>query len=203
MAKPASEVADTLAAHARGLNQYLGRIEQLLAEQRIPQVDVHRAYAGAFLSFYVDLERAMEDVFMGLVMSRLQVSKRGVRPLVAIRSEVVARKVVRGERRYVDWLPYGLTRDRAKAFLAEGEPFTSLNDQQARPFERARIVRNALAHGGGHATRQFRRTFTDGLALPPEQRRPAGFLRGQHAIGETRFENLVAECLFVVRALCR
>jgi hypothetical protein len=203
MARRASVVADELAAHARGLNQYLGRIERLFGERRIPQADVHRAYAGALLSFYVDLERAIENIFMGLLMRRLEVSRRAVRPLVVINSEVVARKVVRGERRYVDWLPYQLTRDRAEAFLASGEPFASVTDQQALPFERVRVVRNALAHGGEHAMRRFRTMFTDGVALPPEQRRPAGFLRGQHAVGQTRFENLLAESLLVVRRLSR
>jgi len=203
MARPASRVADELAAHARGLNQYLRRIERLFVERRLPRADVHRAYGGAFLSFYVDLERAIENLFMGLLMRRLEVSRRGVRPLVVINSEAVARKVVRGERRYVDWLPYHLTRDRAEAFLAGGEPFSSLTDQQARPLERVRIVRNALAHGGEHAMRQFHKTFTDGVRLPSEQLRPAGYLRGQHAVGHTRFESLLAESILVVRTLAR
>ena len=143
------------------------------------------------------------DVFMGLLMGRLQTSRRGVRSLVLIQSDVVGRRVVRRDRRYVDWLPYRLTRDRAEAFFASGEPFASLTDSQAQPFERVRIVRNALAHGGEHAMRQFRKTFTDGLALPAEQRRPAGYLRGQHAVGQTRFAHLLAEAVLVMRSLTR
>ncbi len=46
--------------------------------------------------------------------------------------------------------------------------------------------------------RQFRKTFTDGLALPAEQRRPAGYLRGQHAVGQTRFAHLLAEAVLVM-----
>ena len=51
--------------------------------------------------------------------------------------------------------------------------------------------------------RQFRKTFTDGLALPAEQRRPAGYLRGQHAVGQTRFAHLLAEAVLVMRSLTR
>jgi hypothetical protein len=31
---------------------------------------------------------------------------------------------------------------------------------------------------------------------------PAGYLRGQHAVAQTRFEYLLAECGMVVRRLC-
>jgi hypothetical protein len=176
-------------------------MERLLAAGQLRQADVHRAYGGALLSFYVDLEACIEDVFMGILMGRLTVSATRVQSLVGIRSEVVARKIVRGDRRYVDWLPYQVTRDRAAAFFSRGEPFASFTEAQARPFENVRIVRNALAHGGEQATRRFRKTFTDGKALPPEQRRPAGYLRGQHAIGQTRFENLLADAVFAMRTL--
>lgn len=201
MAKKAEIIADGLGARARGLDAYLHRVEGLFDAGDLPRADVHRAYAGAFLSFYVDLERAVEDLFMGLVMGRVIHSNTTVRSLVVIQSEVVARKVVRGERRYVDWLPYRLTRDRAKAFLSRGQPFASLTDRQALPLERIRIVRNALAHGGDHAMRQFHNTFTDGLSLPADQRRPAGYLRGQHAVNQTRFAYLLADAVGVAKSL--
>ena len=203
MSRPANSAHAELAAHARGLNLYLGRLERLTRGGTVPSADVQRAYAGAFLSFYVDLERGIEDVFMGLLMGRLTVTRPQVRSLVAIDSEVVARRVVRGDRRFVDWLPYQLTRDRAEAFFSNGEPFASISETQARPLERVRIVRNALAHGGGHAVRLFEKTFTDGVALPPEQRRPAGYLRGQHAVWQTRFEYLLADAVLVVKTLCQ
>lgn len=201
MARPASRVAADLTAHARGLDEYLRRAERLASQGQIPRVDIHRAYAGAFLSFSVDLERAIEDIFMGLLMGRLVHSQRTVRALVTVRSEVVARKVVRGDRRYVDWLPYKQTRDRAEAFFSGGEPFASLSATEVAPFERVRIIRNALAHGSGHAMRQFQRTFTDDLPLPAVQRRPAGYLRGQHSVGQTRFAHLLAEAVQATRKL--
>lgn len=63
-------------------------------------------------------------------------------------------------------------------------------------------MRNALAHGSTRSVKQIRREFTDSLSLPPEQQRPAGYLRGQHAAGQTRFEHLLAECI-AVRTLYR
>lgn len=203
MARPLSTVADDLTAQSRGLNDYLGRAERLFAERRLPRVDLHRAYAGAFLSFYVDLETSIESVFMGLLMGRLRHSRTKVRPLLKISSENVARNVVRGGRPYVNWLPYDATKQRAKVFLASGEPFASVTADQAQAFERARIMRNALAHASSHAAKQFRRTFTENLALPPVQRKPAGYLRGKHTLGQTRFEYLLAECMISIRTLCK
>jgi hypothetical protein len=201
MARAASTIADELGARARGLNQYVARMERLFVARELRQADVHRAYAGALLTFYVDLEASIESVFMGLLMGRLNVSAAGFQALVVIRSDVVARKVIRGDRGYVDWLPYGHTRDRAAAFFSRGEPFGSLTSVDAQPLENVRLVRNALAHGSDQAMRAFRKRFVDGRGLPAEQRRPAGYLRGQHAIGQTRFEFLLADAVLAVRTL--
>lgn len=201
MARPANALADELGARARGLNQYITRMERLFLARELRRADVHRAYAGALLTFYVDLEACLEGVFMGLLMGRLTVSATGFQALVVIRSDVVARKVVRGDRQYVDWLPYSHIRERADAFFSRGEPFGSLTATDAQPLENVRVVRNALAHGSDQAIRSFRKRFIDGRALPVEQRRPAGYLRGQHAIGQTRFEFLLADAVVAVHKI--
>jgi len=201
--RPATNVVAGLAANARGLSQYLGRVERLSAARQLPVVDVHRAYAGALLWYYVGLERTIQEVFMGLLMGRLTVSRPSVRSLVTIRSESVAREVVRGNRPFVDWLPYSLTQQRAEAFFSRGEPFCALTAQEIQRLEDIRVIRNALAHGGEHAITQFQRRFTIGLPLPPDQRRPAGYLRGQHGVGQTRFAHLLAQSLLVVNSIAR
>ncbi len=201
MPKQAGDVVAELASSARGLNQYLSRIEGLFLVRQLPMADVQRAYSGAFLSFYIALERTIQELFMGILMGRLIVSRPGIRPLVTVRSEVIARKIVRGDRRYVDWLPYNFTRDRANAFFSRGKPFEALTAAEVERLEDVRIIRNALAHGGEHAMAVFQRRFTAGLALPSDQRRPSGYLRGQHGVGQTRFTNLLAQSIVVTRRL--
>src|SRR5258706_13562167 len=98
MSRLASSAHSELAAHARALDLYLGRIERLHRAGQLPTPDVGRPYAGAFLSFYVDLERGIEGVFMGLLMGPISSARPQVRSLVTINSEVVARNVVRGDR---------------------------------------------------------------------------------------------------------
>lgn len=124
------------------------------------------------------------------------------RPIVRVGSESVARAVVRGGRAYVSWLPIDGTRKRAMTFLSRGAPFTTLTNAEKATLERAHAIRNALAHPGSHALRRFQVEVIGGLAVPPDQKQPDGYLRGQHAVGQTRFEYLLAECDAVFRRLC-
>jgi hypothetical protein len=69
-------------------------------------------------------------------------------------------------------------------------------------LHKALLIRNALAHPSRHARKMFLERVVGSLALPPNQMNPAGYLRGQHAVAQTRFEYLLAECGMVVRRLC-
>jgi len=92
---------------------------------------------------------------------------------------------------------------RAKAFLSGGRPFTDLSKPDRNFLDSLTVLRNALAHESSHAVALFRQEFTLGKALPPQQERPAGYLRGQHASGQTRFNYLLGRTVLVMRTLCR
>ena len=131
--------------------------------------DLHRTYAGAYLGFYTYVERSIERLFLGILTGRLTSAQRGVRSLVTVRSDKVAREIVSSERSYADWIPYDLTRRRAKAFLSGGRPFSTLSDVDRKVFVRMSLVRNALAHESSHALKQFQVQFVNGRSLPPDQ----------------------------------
>lgn len=191
-----------LSSARNGLQMHLGRIDAAAAAGRLTDVDARRSYAGAFVEFYSKTENAIEDLMIGAIMGRITFSSSQIRPLVSISSEQVVRKVVFGSRNYADWIPYDQTRRRARTFLSRGQPFTSLSKTERNFLDSLGTIRNALAHEGGYALRRFREEFTDGLALPPIQRRPSGFLRGQYSVGTTRFDYLSARALGVIRTLC-
>lgn len=199
---PPSAIADEIASRARGLNGYVGRIEKVRAARSLSDSDVNRAYAGAFLAFHVAVEHSLERLFLGTVMGRFTYASRSVIPLVSIRSEVVARAIVKGDRKYIDWLPYHLTASRADAFLSGGRPFADLRKTDTAALERLTVMRNAIAHDSAHALKQFRAQFVAGRPLPGSQRSAAGYLRGQHSTGQTRFEFMLAETVAVFRHLC-
>lgn len=202
-ARHAKTIAESLKQSARGTEGYLNRLEGLHAEKRLSERDVTRAYEGAFLAFYTGLERHIERLFMGILMRRVVVSGRPARALVETSSEVTARRIVAGDRRYVDWLPIEHTTRRARHLLSEGRPFDRLLPVDTEVLEKMRIIRNAVAHKSNHASRRFRETLVDGKGLPPLQRTPAGYLRGQHAPGQTRLGYFMAQGVEAVERLCR
>jgi len=203
MPQPVSVIADDVARKARSADGYLQRMERLYATSALNQTDLLRAYSGAFLSFHAFAESALERIFFGVLMGRLSCSDGSVRPLVHINSEVIARKVVFGTRRYIDWVPYNnLTIPRATAFLSRGKPFSDIASTDRNHFDNMAVLRNALAHQSSYADTRFTRVFTAGRPLPPNQLRPDGYLRGHHAAGQTRANYLLAETVRIFRVLC-
>ena len=199
----ATTVRDDVAARARELNRYLQRVERLHAEGRLSERDVRRAYAGALLAFYAYLERSIERLFLGTLMGRYLHPSGTVKPLVAIRSEHVARMVVQGGQGYADWLPFDRTVRRANAFLSGGRPFTDVTKSEQKAFEHLAVVRHAIAHESKSGHRRFLRDLVAGAALPASQMTPAGYLRGQHSPGQTRFSHLLADAVVAFSAMCQ
>ena len=204
MAKSAKTIFDRVVSRSRGLDLYVKKMERLYRGGSISRVDIERVYAGSFILFYTVVERAIESLFIGLLTGRLVSDDSSVRPLIRVNSDRVAHAVVRGGRSYVDWLPYEQhTKRRAEAFFSQGKPFANLDRSDIRAYESISTVRNALAHESSSAMRKFHRDFTENKVLPPEQRRPAGYLRGQHAMGQTRLNLLFSEAVLSIRNLCR
>ena len=177
-------------------------MERLFDDGSISEIDLERIYAGAFLGFYVFVERSIERLFVGILLGRLTFARGDVAPLITVRSATTARAVLAGGRNYVDWLPYRDTKDRAKAFLSGGRPFKSLETQHEHALNRMGVLRNAIAHDSSHSLRSFRRVFLENVALPPRQQRPAGYLRGQYALDQTRFDFLLAQAVAAMKGMC-
>ena len=202
MSRASSVVGDEVAQHARDLDRYLKKIDGLHKDKSLADRDAHRAYAGGFLEFHAYLERAVEKLFLGLLRCRLQSSDSSVRPLISVLSDKVARRILAGERSYVEWLPYQrYTKPRAKAFFSGGRPFDRLDAEDLRALEDGTVIRNALAHQSNAALRQFRKRFVDNRSLPPVEHRPAGYLRGTHTVGQTRMSYHLARAVLVVQKL--
>jgi hypothetical protein len=200
--KPASSIASSLKRSARGTQGYLDRLEKLHSAGHISQRDVTRSYEGAFLAYYTGLERHIERLFMGLIMSRLSPSGPKTRALVQISSDQTAHRVVSGGKRFSDWLPIEKTTKRAETYLSGGRPFDRLRPVDYEVLNRMHIIRNAVAHRSSHANLRFRRQLIEGNGIPPHQQTPAGYLRGQHTTGQSRLSYFIAQGVDTVDLIC-
>ena len=203
MARAASAIASDLTSRVRGQELFLRRIAAAHTAGHISGVDVDRAFAGAFMYCAIACERALEKLFIGLLVGELTSSVRAVKPLITVRSHQVATRIIRAERRYVDWLPYdNQTLKRAEAFFASGKPFSLLSSTGRDALEDMRVIRNALAHDSSSALRTFERRLTVGKSLPPSQTRPAPYLRGAHHGSLTRMDVITTQMLVAMREIC-
>ena len=182
---------------------YLRRIERLHADGAVALRDVLRAYGGAYLEFHGYAEQSIGRLFVGLVVGRLACTSREVMCRVSVNSDAAANDVVRGERSFVDWLPYRrFTVRRAEAFFRGGRPFAELSATDEKVLDQSAVIRNALAHQSSAAIRRFEETFVTGVPLPPVQCRPAGYLRGVHTVGTTRMTYRLSLVVDVFQRLC-
>ena len=174
--------------------------------RRISRTDVSSIYEGLFLSATASFEAFLEDLFVGLLVNRGLVSARAnIHPRVIVKSHYVARDLITGDRKFVDWLPYDLTRKRADAFFTGGRPFSLLPRDLEDDIEKCRRIRNAIAHQSRYAAGVFDRNVIGALPLPPRERVPAGYLRSllTAAPQQRRYEYLVARLLGAARFLAK
>lgn len=199
--RPAADLAARVAQRARGIDSFVGRLEVLATEGRLSRTDIERAYTGAFLSFFTLYERSWEDLFFGLLMGRLTLA-RPVVPLVSIKSESVARNVVKGGSAFITWFPLDHTLNRAPLYLSQGRPYDRITSIQKGQVTKALTIRNALAHESREALRKFHKSLIGQQLLPKSETRPAGYLRGNHAANQTRLNRVMAELTLVFASLC-
>ena len=205
MPRPASSLSTKFVGHLKHLEKTRSKMERLIDENLLVRRDVEQVYSGLFIEAMTSFEQLIEDLFLGLLTSRLNCTVRNVVPRVVFNSDLIARDVVYGGRNYVDWLPYKQhTEKRAHAFLRNGLPFTSLDNADYKQLEELSQIRNAIAHKSQHSKRVFQTHVIRGLALTSIEKTPAGYLRNIVRISpaQTTYEMLAIEMSLIAKKLC-
>lgn len=179
------------------------KAERLAFNKTLVRRDLDLLYAGLLLDAVTSFERFLEDLFVGLLTTRLVHPSSQVNCRVTFRSNTVCREVINGGRSYVDWLPYDHTRKRAKSFFTGGRPFCDLPKPIQGKLDRIVYIRNAIAHRSNHSLRQFDTKVTQGLTLLTHEQTPTGFLRTVYATHpqQTRFDEVLIDLSSVARKL--
>lgn len=195
----------SLSSRVRHLDRTRRRVDSLVLSGHMSRPAAEQMYESLFLGGFTAFEVFLEEVFLALLIAPTRGSRRNrAVPRLTIRSIPVARELVFGPgRKYVDWLPFERTAERARVFFRGGRPFVSIVQPQIDLINKAQLIRNAIAHHSRHSIDQFERRVIAGAPVPPRERKPGGYLRGLLSASPplTRYENLVTGLLSVARNL--
>ncbi len=172
-------------------------MELLHAEKRIRQRDLDSVYEALFLRGITSFEVLLDELFFDILLKRKRYpAARNVKLRMTTTSPDALNEIVlQGHRKYLNWLPFRETKDRAKLYLEEGRPFTELDGGDENVISTVATIRNAVAHKSAYALGEFRRTVIGQQNLLRSERTPAGFLRSQIQANpkRVRFQTYIGE----------
>lgn len=157
-------IATDYSTKIAGLKGILQDSENAYSRQHLQVASYHSVVELAHLQAVSLFETFLEELFIDCMLGSS--GQPGVAGALAptSRAEVELMIYAEGRRRqkYLSWLPFGETLDRATAYLVDGQPFSRL---KYRPTElgamtEAVTVRNAVAHASGHAFEQLKSLAT-------------------------------------------
>ena len=168
--------------------------------------DLAIVYEGLFLNAYIAFESFLEDLFIGLLVSGnygLVSSRRDISPRVEIRSHRIVRETISGinTRGYTSWLPYINTKKLAKIYFTGGRPFSEITNNHSNRLDEFRYIRNAIAHNSRSSQKKFVDNVIGNRALLPNERNPAGYLRGMANAQQSRIELAMLDLLSIANYL--
>lgn len=196
--------ASEFISHLSYLEPTRSKTETLMYKGIIVRRDIEQIYNGLYLKAFCSFEQFIETLFIGLLVNRFNHPSSRVIPRVSFKAALVAREVVYGGNRYVNWLPYYHTEQRAQAFFRNGLPFTSLQSRDKQLIDQFCYIRNAIAHNSSNSKRVFERNVIGSIPISPRDRNPSGFLRTKFRISpvQTRYENFIVEMASIAVKLC-
>ena len=161
------------------------RVESEFRKGTLVRRDVEIVYEGLFLRAVVAFEDFLESVFFLTLTGKS--SRLAWRSILGGRATDLCACVM-GDKKYLDWLPYDRTLSRANLYLRSGRPFTLLKDDDKGKLTQIVTIRHAIAHSSDSAYAKFKKDVIGSTHLPPDERRPAGYLRGFASLGTTRYQ---------------
>lgn len=161
------------------------RVESEYTKGTLVRRDLEIVYEGLFLRAVVAFEDFLESAFFLALADRS--GKKSWGPLFGGSTKSL-RACVFGEKKYLDWLPYDRTLTRANLYLKSGKPFSLLSDGEKSKLSHIVTIRHAIAHSSDSAFKKFEKDVIGATAVPSNERRPAGYLRGFSSIGMTRYQ---------------
>jgi hypothetical protein len=168
-------------------------MESLYLEGRITLTDLHSVYEALFLRALTGFEDFIEKLFFSILNGRTKHSKKRVSIRITPSSNSALYEIVYQNDKYLKWIPFENTENRARLYLNGGRPFSELDDAGRSTIRTVTTIRNAIAHKSPHALNEFKRKVIGAAVLLPGEKRPAGYLRSRANPIQNRFEIYIIE----------
>lgn len=185
------QLLERFARRLEALERTQGRAEDLHAGGRLLKTDTEAIYEGLFLRAVTAFEAFIEEYFYQIVDDKSGFPERARIGCQVSASSSQLEPIILQGKKYVDWLPFDRTRERANIFLHGGRPFATIGQPHLSALDRSVTLRHAIAHSSGHAKQRFKAVVLQNLVLRPSERTPAGFLRSVAIYPDQRRFNLM------------
>lgn len=187
----------------RSLDYTRKRMEELCLAGEITKRDLNSVYEALFIRAVTSFESFLEELFLGILEKRVRYKnprKIVVKMIPLSRPALV--DVVFQQHKYLEWLPFDKTTDRADYYLIGGRPFSDLEQPDKDAIAKIVTIRNAIAHHSRHAAKQFKIKVIQSLPLLKGEKTPSGFLRSQVQQNVNRFEAYIGQLGRIAADLC-
>jgi len=178
-------------------------MDNLFRQRAIIMRDIDVVYESLFLRSVTGFEVFLQDQFIDILKGNARYPRTRVSVLITAKTNDALMSILLQGGRYMTWLPFSNTEDRAKLYLKEGRPFTDLTNGDKSMIGTITTTRNAIAHKSEHAMREFNRIVIGAQALLPRERSPAGYLRSpvRASSATNRFQIYERELARIANAL--
>ena len=153
------------------------RFERMFARSQIKLIDIEIVYEALFLRATTSFEAFLEELFCQILLNKVQYPTSRVTRIVNFASAQSLYRFVWRNDKYLEWLKYEKTEERARVFLSGGRPFRGLDEGIRSRIKPIATIRNAIAHSSDHARKEFRRIVIGNQPFSPRDRTPARYLR--------------------------
>lgn len=178
------------------------RMERLFSKRRVTLTDISSVYEALFLKAVTLLESFLEELFFAVLHGKCSLGSHRARPCVhAPTRKKQMTTIIFGRDKYLDWIPYQKTLDRAKLYLVKGRPFSNLPDQLKSDIKQISLIRHAIAHRSAHSQSEFRNTLIGNAPLRAREKTPSGFLRSRITSANNRFQVYMGKIVDIISSL--
>lgn len=194
-----NKIYSSLSEQFGSLNITRKNIERLYKNQNISETDIEYLYDSLFVRAVSIFENFIENFFIGLLCNEIGVSTKN-KPIILFKNKETARRIISGEKSYLDWLPYDKIKKRVITFFNESEAFTSLkkNDNIIREIL---YIRNHIAHNSEYSKKTYEKYVINNVPYNEKEKKPSTFLRLKFRDNITRYEFYIYEKLSIAKQM--